>query len=461
MGRTVTIIIVCLIVLRVTTQDKMCENETISDTRTRGIMGKQISGNLSEVYDNQRNDKTLGHANRINGLLDEQVTRLRQDLLERSDKNIIPVDKNHKNKTSIYLSLYLKTLNNFDELGGHMESSVVMETHWYDYRLSWNNSEYQGFNRPVTFCFSEIWIPHILLWNPVYQFRIIDASDEFLKASAYSSGRTFYVIGRQLTSNCVPNVKYFPFDKHICYIDVIVYESLYSDKLSVQIGQVNRKFMFTDNHHWTVYEQKPELVHVNDNLTIARFTFLLERKPLFDIINFIFPILLLSLINGFVFAIPVEAGERTLFAVTIFLTLTVFMKIVSDIIPHSSNPMPIWCYFLLFKLIYSTCILLTSIMVIRMSSKQTEVPQCVQRLVKVWCRIARITWFGSNKTEVMLEEMPLKSTCLQEDDETYEFENGLSPRSWKSVAYVLDKLFLVTFLIIAILEIILTFVLTM
>ena len=82
---------------------------------------------------------------------------------------------------------------------------------------------------------------------------------------------------------------------------------------------------------------------------------LLRRWP-FTFCNILIPVLLLSFLNVCVYLIPIEAGERVSFAITVLLSYTVFMIVTIDIVPEMSDPMPILSYFLAFKMLYSSCI---------------------------------------------------------------------------------------------------------
>ena len=83
--------------------------------------------------------------------------------------------------------------------------------------------------------------------------------------------------------------------------------------------------------------------------TRVKYIFQLERKPQYVIINIILPISFLNLLNALVFVLPAESGERVSYSLTVLLSIAVFMTIVSDIPPRTSEPTPLISYLLLIS----------------------------------------------------------------------------------------------------------------
>lgn len=57
------------------------------------------------------------------------------------------------------------------------------------------------------------------------------------------------------------------------------------------------------------------------------FNIKLQRKPLYYVMNIILPVAFLGFLNILVFVIPVDAGEKMSFSVTVFLSFAVFLTI--------------------------------------------------------------------------------------------------------------------------------------
>lgn len=66
----------------------------------------------------------------------------------------------------------------------------------------------------------------------------------------------------------------------------------------------------------------------------------IRRKPLFYILSVLFPCMLTSSVAILAFLLPPESGEKVSLNVTILLSLTVFLLMVSDQLPASSDHFP-------------------------------------------------------------------------------------------------------------------------
>nr|KAG5686008.1 hypothetical protein BaRGS_021365 [Batillaria attramentaria] len=71
--------------------------------------------------------------------------------------------------------------------------------------------------------------------------------------------------------------------------------------------------------------------------TGVTFVVHLRRKRTFYILNTIIPVVMLSLLNVLVFILPADCGERMALAVTVLLSFTVYLGIISDNMPKTSE----------------------------------------------------------------------------------------------------------------------------
>ena len=70
------------------------------------------------------------------------------------------------------------------------------------------------------------------------------------------------------------------------------------------------------------------------------YTVHIQRKPLFYKFNLVFPCILLSFIGVLVFVLPAESGEKVSLSITVLLSLTVFLLLVSESMPATSETVP-------------------------------------------------------------------------------------------------------------------------
>ena len=113
---------------------------------------------------------------------------------------------------------------------------------------------------------------------------------------------------------------------------------------------------FEANSEWEMYNMT-STIH---NSWFLQFDVYVKRKPLFLCITLVLPIILVSIVNLFVFTLPIGSGERTSFSVTLFLTFVIVATTVADSLLHG-NQMSIFSIILVIRLVVSS---MTTIMAI-------------------------------------------------------------------------------------------------
>lgn len=139
---------------------------------------------------------------------------------------------------------------------------------------------------------------------------------------------------------------------------------------------------YQENVEWTIGSTLVAK-EVKDNSVYINFVLNLERKPGYFIVNMIIPILILSLLNGLVFLLPADSGERVGYAITAFLTFAVFLSMVADNLPKASEPMSMLCYFLTLMLCLSAVSTIVTIFVLRVhhQHEESEVPKYLRHII--------------------------------------------------------------------------------
>ncbi len=76
-------------------------------------------------------------------------------------------------------------------------------------------------------------------------------------------------------------------------------------------------------------------------LTLIEFGLQFRHKPLYYIIDIMIPTLCLSLLVLLVLRLPAQSGEKISMRVTLLLSFTVYMLLVSDSVPTTSDGVPL------------------------------------------------------------------------------------------------------------------------
>jgi len=102
-----------------------------------------------------------------------------------------------------------------------------------------------------------------------------------------------------------------------------------------------------DNGEWnvtTIKIEKNVIVYAccpDEKYPDITFIINLTRRSLFYTYNLIIPNFLIALLAFFSFYIPVECGERISFVITVLLSMTVFLLLVAESIPPTSEGVPV------------------------------------------------------------------------------------------------------------------------
>jgi len=67
----------------------------------------------------------------------------------------------------------------------------------------------------------------------------------------------------------------------------------------------------------------------------------MRRKPLFYVFNMILPCLLITLVAMLGFYIPSDSGEKVTMGITTLLSMTVFLMLVAENMPATSDVLPL------------------------------------------------------------------------------------------------------------------------
>ena len=73
----------------------------------------------------------------------------------------------------------------------------------------------------------------------------------------------------------------------------------------------------------------------------VQFFIALKRKPFLYILNIIIPTVVLALLSALTFIVPTDSGEKLSMSVSLLLAFSVFMLILSDSTPQTSDNPPI------------------------------------------------------------------------------------------------------------------------
>ena len=308
----------------------------------------------------------------------QDVQNLHDDVFSGYNKNLLPLKVRNK-PVDVQFSLSLVSLNNFDEISGEIDMTVLFSFSWLEERIQWNMANYSNISS-ITVPYNSIWRPQIYLVNAAD--KIMEIGHEGIMIRVAHDGQASWSPGQVLKYTCSVDIKYYPFDTQRCEMRFVTWSYLSSE---VQLDDPTRTLnlsYFAPNSQWEFLDSKLHSGLI-ENRKYLLYTFKLKRRYQFFIVYLIGPVLLLGVINNLVFAMPVSSGERMSVAITSFLAFAVYMSIINNNVPDNSAPMASLLYYLLFLMTHSSVTMMLTVISLRIHDKDGPVPKPVQAIIKL------------------------------------------------------------------------------
>lgn len=180
---------------------------------------------------------------------------------------------------------------------------------------------------------SYIWRSPLVNDNTSGNQKVFGIDNSYLYIS--SSGFVVWEPDQNLRFCCSIDTTYSPFDSQRCVMTVEP-SGLQKDELKFFTNSLVDLSSYSSNSEWDL----PGTSIVVDNSDGAKMDVVLsfKRRPSFMIITLIMPVMFLAALNIFVFILPQVSGERKGFAITMLLSMVVFMTIAQSLLPATALP---------------------------------------------------------------------------------------------------------------------------
>ncbi|XP_066539233.1 neuronal acetylcholine receptor subunit beta-2 [Hoplias malabaricus] len=289
--------------------------------------------------------------------------RLVEHLLNPAHYNkLIRPATNGSELVTVQLMVSLAQLISVHEREQIMTTNVWLTQEWQDYRLTWVPEEFDGMKK-VRLPSKHIWLPDVVLYNN---------ADGMYEVSFYSNavisydGSVFWLPPAIYKSACKIEVKHFPFDQQNCTLS---FRSWTYDRTEVDLvlrADVASMDDFTPSGEWDIIALPGRRNENPSDPTYVDITydFIIRRKPLFYTINLIIPCVLITSLAILVFYLPSDCGEKMTLCISVLLALTVFLLLISKIVPPTSLDVPLVGKYLMFTMVLVTFSIVTSVCVL-------------------------------------------------------------------------------------------------
>lgn len=310
-----------------------------------------------------------------------------------------------------------------------------------------------------------------------------------------SDGNCTWLAPIILKIECKIDVEFFPFDEQSCLLQ---FGSWTYSGLSIDVHPKEKQAdlgNYITNGEWDIIDIKAKRHEdfypcCEEPYPSIIFTVRVRRRILYYVSNLIIPCAVIAALAFLSFYLPVDSGERISLVITVLLAMTVYMLMVSNSMPPTSEVIPLIGKYYLAVMIEIALCLVATCMTIRWHHNDTPMPRWLHSIVvrvcgKFFCangserpfldapspngynvnnnqmalatrseyqhpnstntRTVQLREITSNPTTDM-ESIYKDLSVLSKKAENDETEEGIR-HDWKKAAQVLDRLFFVIFLV--------------
>uniref|UniRef100_H3A037 Acetylcholine receptor subunit epsilon n=1 Tax=Latimeria chalumnae TaxID=7897 RepID=H3A037_LATCH len=304
-------------------------------------------------------------------------TKLIEGLFAGYDKSTRPAE-NVDDIVDVMLKLTLTNLISLNEKEETLTTNVWIEIHWVNSAASWG---------PQSLTLSHSQLTHLVFSRSWCDKDVGDISQLFIiiiikSYKVYPDGSIYWLPPAIYRSTCSITITFFPFDWQNCSL-VFRSQSYSASEIRLLLAVENSTEIewvdidpsdFTENGEWAI-KHKPARKVINKQFTPddleyqeIQFYLIIQRKPLFYIINIIIPCVLISSLVVLVYFLPAQAGgQKCTVSISVLLAQTVFLFLIAQKVPETSLSVPLIGKYIIFVMFVSTLIVTNCVIVLNIS----------------------------------------------------------------------------------------------
>lgn len=354
-------------------------------------------------------------------LTDEQ--NLHTTLLTGYKSNIRP-GMNRSIPLGVNISFHIFFIKEFQESSGKFSVNGAFVMEWNDERLVWNPDSYDSLAM-TNFRQTQIWIPNLVNINPFGD--ISGLGSNLISLEVYSTGFCKWVPYQSFEVICDADVTKYPFDTQYCTMNFFMW-SYKKNSVKITITSPTVGFLLYKEHGlWDIVNSltyTSPTVHGYDEVIVGLW---LKRRTAFYISSLIIPMFSISMLMGLVFLLPPESGERVGFITTVLLSYIVFLTIIQDKLPESSEPsLSIIGYILMICVIWGT--LTTALVIISLCIHNAPNDQPIPGFIR--------KCLSCKRRKATVENIKVVKPC---DTKTESLEDEEEAVTWADVGKAFDR----------------------
>ena len=349
---------------------------------------------------------------------------------------------NDSEKLLVTLDMQLLSIEAIDEKKQLCTIRAFLEVRWRNEKLAWNPELYGGLER-INVPNEKIWLPDLALLD-TYD-GLTELGQKGGHAVVDYTGDLIIWPYKMYTVGCKIKVRQFPFDTQTCVFDFLSWTNPTSSiDLRTSVHELNRN-RYTENGEWWLEAILTEyyLQHYgNDSWAHVKYTFTVKRKWLFYALNIITPIVCISMLNIVCFMLPASSGEKITLCISTFLSLAVFLTMITSTLPESSDEISTIGWYVGLQLVGSgLTILVTVISILFYTRDSTDyMPPFVRFLCRLCCQKHRQKFKKGSSVSTTKYTGERKMSTVSNGVMVSVYESDVT---WVSASYAFDRLCMV------------------
>lgn len=267
-----------------------------------------------------------------------QQSQLHANLSNGYNRMLRP-GENRTLPTKISIEFYIAKIKELKEEENKMSTVGYLGLEWADHRLTWNPADYNDELNQTSMFISKIWVPNVLLFNPVEKQSPLLTDD--LSCTILANGQIKCLLADLFEATCSPDISGYPFDAQYCTLKLfvpgfsnldIIFQSA-SSTIHLELYEIHGLWYITRTSN---YVETYQIYGISFEVLELKVS--LKRRNMYCVCNIILPVFLINLLQAFVFFLPLGSGERVNFSMTLLLAVVVFLTIIQSKLPEFSKP---------------------------------------------------------------------------------------------------------------------------
>ncbi|XP_026034069.1 5-hydroxytryptamine receptor 3A-like [Astatotilapia calliptera] len=281
---------------------------------------------------------------------------------------------NNSHHTDVVLDMKLYAILDMREIDQTLISYIWVYLSWKNEYTKWDPDQFCGIKQ-ITIPTEYLWMPDITISEMTER----DKASPSPYLSIESGGLVEYRNDQVIVSTCKLHVYKFPFDVQRCNLS---FKSImHSDEeIKLQFNETNntvtewsRNVMQTQ-YEWLFINMSVTTKTVNEfdfNQLMIVYTITMKRRSVLYIANFLLPVFFFLVLDLASFLILDSGGEKLGFKITVLLAVTVMQLLLNEILPSSSDSIPLIAVYCIGVFALMLLSLLETILVMHLIEKDS------------------------------------------------------------------------------------------